>query len=330
MSKESNESNSSRSDITHGLVPNPRDWYPPPKEVDGFCEEVMEEAEAGDLAGERLEDGVWDFRVGVRHTAAGYLAFRSQALGGFYGIWQPAPSGRGPLLVHVPGYGSEMSVHPELVAEGYNVLHVNPLGYATPSGPDESKRPQGQWPVLPETARSLGRSGYRQWLTQAAAATLWALRQEQVSADRYAFFGSSQGGGGALLLASLFRDRGVRCVAADVAFLTDFPMVWQMAEHGAYQIAFGAIEQLAENHPDDVPTAWRALGLIDTISHVQRLTMPVLLTVGAQDAACPAQSVEALFDHLPGTRSYTNIAGQGHAYTPAFLHLARAWFRLYV
>ncbi len=58
--------------------------------------------------------------------------------------------------------------------------------------------------------------------------------------------------------------------------------------------------------------------------------MPVLLTAGAADGTCPPANILSLFERLPGTRSYTELAGQGHGYTQPFLHLARAWFRLYV
>ncbi|MGD2175757.1 MAG: acetylxylan esterase, partial [Candidatus Brocadiaceae bacterium] len=202
--------------------------YPAPAEVDAWCERVMRRAEAARLQVELLEDETWPFRLGVRHTGGVYLAAAAPALGRFYCFWQPCPSGRGPLLVHLPGYGSEMSAHPELVADGYNVLHVNPLGHATPQGPDESRRPDGEWPVLPETVRSLGQKGYVEWLTGASAAVLWALDREEVEAGRLGFFGTSQGGGTAMLLASTFRDRHVRAVAADLPFLVNFPLVQSM------------------------------------------------------------------------------------------------------
>ncbi len=75
---------------------------------------------------------------------------------------------------------------------------------------------------------------------------------------------------------------------------------------------------------------WRALGFVDTICHAHRLTMPVLLTAGSEDEVTPPVSVESLFDQLPGTRSYTLLAGQDHTYTMPFIHLASAWFKLYV
>ena len=307
-----------------------RAFYPTADEVDAWCATVLGRADSAALKARLLDDPPYEFRMAVRHANGRYVEWTSEKLGRFYGFWQPTPSGRGPVLFHVPGYGAEMSAHPELVADGFNVLHISPQGYATPKGPDESKRPGGTWPVLADTVLSLGRRGYADWLAQAAAAALWALGLDGVEAARFGFLGTSQGGGTALLLASIFRDHSVRAVGADVPFLTDFPLVRAMKEPGAYCLAFDPLGQLERERPADLPAAWKALGTIDTTSHAHRLTLPVLLTAGQQDAACPPPSVRSLFDKLPATRCYCELAAQGHAYTTPFVHLARAWFRLYV
>jgi pimeloyl-ACP methyl ester carboxylesterase len=91
-----------------------------------------------------------------------------------------------------------------------------------------------------------------------------------------------------------------------------------------------AFMQIAETRPDDLPAAAKAIGFIDPISHAPRLTMPTLLVAGGADKTCPPDGILSMFEALPGTRSFTEVAGQGHAYTTPFLHLARAWFRLYV
>ena len=122
------------------------------------------------------------------------------------------------------------------------------------------------------------------------------------------------------------RERGVRAAAADVTFLTNFPLALATVEPGAYGLMFEPLGQMG----DRAGEAWRALGFVDTTSHAHRLTMPVLLTAGGDDHVCPANTIQSLFEKLPGTRSYTELRGQGHAYTQPFLHLARAWFRLYV
>ena len=305
--------------------------YPTEVEIGQWCERILQRAEANAAEARRVTGETYPWSLGVRHAAPGegFLAFPSVSpfspARDFHCYWQPAPSGPAPILFHVPGYGAEMSDHPVLQADGYNVMHINPLGYATPKGP--CRADAGVWPVLPDTVASFGARGYVDWLTDAAVAVRWALAQPGVQADRFAFFGTSQGGGTALLLGSLFSRLGCRAVAADEPFLTHFPLAWERAKGSAYDIAFNPLNDL----PDDQKAkGWRALGYIDTLNHAHRLTMPVLLTSGTADGVCPEYTIQALFEKLPSTRSYTSMAGMLHGYTLPFLHLARAWFRIYV
>ena len=305
--------------------------YPTPGEVDAWCEALVARADAARVTVKPVAGCPYDFRLGVWQGQAEsrYVAFSSRGLRTFYGYWQTIPSGGpAPTLIHLPGYGAEMSAHPELVAAGYNVLHVNPLGYATPQGPAEDLRgADGAWPVLPDTAASGGKRGYRDWLRDAVVAANWVRQQPQVQPDRLAVFGTSQGGGTALLLASLLRERGIRAVAADQPFLTNFRMMEDCEEKGAYGLVFPFLETLDSKRQ---AAAWRALGFIDTASHAHRLTMPTLLTAGGVDTVCPAATIQALFAALPGTRSLTEIAGQAHGYNQPFVQLATAWFRSFV
>lgn len=307
-----------------------RDWYPTAAEVDEWCRALLRRAEGADLGVEMLDEVPWSPAGGIRHARARYVAFHSTALGRWYGIWQPCPSGRGPVLIHVPGYGAEMSTHPELTADGYNVLHISPLGYATPEGHDLSKQEGDSWPVLPETIRTFGEGGYVDWLAQAVAATLWVREQDGVESGRYGLFGTSQGGGGSLLLGSILAEDGVLAVAADVPFLTDYAWAHEEGIEGAYDLIRAPLEALAKEGPERLAAGWKALGFADTICHAHRLTMPVLLTSGRDDTTCPPETIRALFERLPGTRGYVDLAGQGHEYTVPFLTLTRAWMRLHV
>jgi len=309
----------------HG--PDAMQYYPTSQEIDHWCRDLVEEADRAPLSAELLSAAdAWPFTLGVRHHEGHCYVKFTAGEEVFYGFWQPALSGGpAPLLVHLPGYGAEMSAHPELVTAGFNVLHINPLGYNTPDGPDASKRPQGEWPVLPDTAATFGEHGYRDFLRHALLATRWAQALACVQADRLGVFGSSQGGGTALLTASLLNDRGMKAVAADVTALTNYPLVHELGVDGSY--THFALKDVTEQR---LPDAWRALGYVDTLSHAHRLTMPVLLTGAGLDTNTPIPSIRSLFDNLPGTRSYTEIAGQQHRYSPLFLQLAKAWFVAHV
>ncbi|HEU5138335.1 MAG TPA: acetylxylan esterase [Bacillales bacterium] len=298
-------------------------FYPTQKELEDWVASIWDLAKNTKCEAHILEENGFSDRLGVFHFSEEfrYVQFSPQSMDTFYGYWQPAHSTPAPLLVHVPGYGAEMSTHPALVREGYNVLHICPLGYVTPEGPDESKKENTDWPVLPNTVSSQGEKGYKNWLANCLMAIDWAMNQPEVLRDRVSFFGTSQGGGGALLLGSLYHEHGVRCVAADLPFLTHFMLADGCGAYGRASRGFRYLEEPA--------AGWKALGFIDTLSHAYRLTVPVLLTAGGKDDTCPPETIDALFNRLPGTRSLTYLKNGVHRYSNEFIPLASAWFRLY-
>ena len=113
--------------------------YPSADEVDAWTDSLWNRAGATSCDGRVLVEQGFSHNLGIRHTRGSqYVRFEPEGMDPFFGYWQPAPSDPAPLLVHVPGYGAEMSAHPDLVVQGFHVLHISPLGYSTPKGADES------------------------------------------------------------------------------------------------------------------------------------------------------------------------------------------------
>ena len=286
----------------------------------------------------------------------------------FYCIWQPSYKTQQPLLVHTPGYAGTMSLHPGLQEQGgYNILEVNPMGLNSPSGFDARKmrklseqvlirlekqfeenpnnliaslysnvRETGVPPVLLDTIDSYGERGYKDWLLCCVIAVMWAKQQKSVDSNRIAFFGTSQGGGGSLLLSSIF-SKEVKCCAADQPFLTDLvtaatetdgqhPITAQFK----YTMENGKMLVNGKEENVDLAKAWRALGFIDSLSHAHRLNIPVLLTSGSNDFTCPPICIFNLYQKLPSTRSVTDEASRGHGGHSSFHNLALAWFESYL
>ena len=296
------------------------EYYPTHNEVDKWVEFLWELSESICCNAEILCECGFTDSIDIHYAKEEftYVKFAPQEMDEFYGYWQPAMSYPAPLLVHTPGYSAAISMHPDIVFQGYNVLHINPLGYMTPTGPDDGKKRDGNWPVFEDTIISSAKEGYRYWLVNCLLAIKWALSQPEVIKERISFFGTSQGGGAALLLGSIFKDRGIRCIAADVPFLTNIPM-----------------EQLTRSKPFPCQVdnfnknIWQVLGLIDTISHVHRLNCPVLLTAGGKDENCPSDTIKSLFELLPGTCSYNFFKNLEHRASREFEYLIQAWFRMY-
>lgn len=304
-------------------IQNAMKAYPNETELEAWVQSIWELADASPCEVELVAAEAGKSILGVHHYRHEfhYVKLTPAGMEPFYAYWQPCSTQQAPLLVHVPGYSAEISMHPEFVSQGFHVLHISPLGYGTPWGFDESKRRDGDWPVLRDTVTSRAQGGYRLWLTHCVMAVRWAQSLEVAATDRLSFFGTSQGGGGALLLGSVFRGRGVRCVAADLPFLTNYPLA---GNHGSYWRVAQALQEI-----DVMEDGWKALGYIDTMSHASRLDIPVMLTAGGNDSACPPDTIEALYRQLPGTRSYTLLKDGVHRYSKEFIALASAWFRLY-
>lgn len=301
-------------------------FYPTQEELDSWVSSIWDLAVNTPVEVEVIENPILGMQshmiTGQRMWKNRMVKFSPQGMDTFYAYWQPVDNGPAPLCAHLPGYGSEMSSHPDTVAMGYNVLHISPLGFCTPEGIDEKKRDNPG--VLPATILTGAKGGYYLWFANCIMAVLWAWKQKEVIPERVSFYGTSQGGGCALLLGSLFQGKGIRCVAADEPFLCNFPLAdWK----NAYVIGKEAFDAVSKEKGEAF--AWKAIGYIDAINHAHRLDIPVLLTAGSTDEICPPANIESLFAVLPSTKSYMLISGRCHGYTPEFVHLAWAWFRLF-
>ena len=298
--------------------------YPSEADVDRWCRDIRERTDAVEVEGTLLSDSrvTESFGNGPNALVSQYVRFTANdGRRTFYGYWQPAYNTPAPLLINLPGYGGSITMHPQIADLGYHILHVSPLGYVTPEKTrDELALPDGNWPVLPNTAAGIP-GGYGDWLSDCLLAIRWAQARPEVLPRRLSLFGTSQGGGGSLLLASILGPERVRCVCADLPFLTDFP------GSGLEGDAYSLLQPIY----DAVPAAdfWMRLGYVDTVSHAHRLTMPVLLSAGGEDATCPPRTVERLFQSLSGTRQYTYLEHQEHTHSRSSMYLFSAWLRLY-
>lgn len=305
---------------------DPKAYYPTPQEVDAWLDEIWQAAK--ELTFTVREEPCPETLTGPFQAmgADRYLRFEQPDGSYFYAVYQPALGGPAPLAVHVPGYGSEISLHPEIQAQGFSVLHVQPMGYMDPvkRNMDKWDKTIDTWPVLPDTMRTFGQGGYKTFLTQCAAMIFYAWTLPGVLPDRVSFFGTSQGGGGSMLLGSLFSGRGCRCVAADEPFLTNYPV---SLLRGAYAVLGRAIEDMEK--AGTLEKGWKGLGYADSLSHAHRLTMPVLLTSGTADTVCPPDTIEPLFPLLTGTKCYMSTLDMVHGHNREFTLMAACWLRMH-
>ena len=296
--------------------------YPTAAEVDLWSEHLLRKSCDMEVTGTFTGDNpiAHEFGNGPNSLVNRFVRFEAGNGHVFWGYWQPAMKQPAPLLINLPGYGGYISMHPQINDDNYNILHISPLGYISPDGARmELAMEDGNWPVLPNTALGLP-GGYEDWLLDCLLAIRWAKEQPGVLAGRLSLYGTSQGGGGSLLLASLLRDQ-VRCVCADLPFLTAFPMTGLSGEaYGLLKEAYSSVEE---------SLFWNRLGYIDTVSHSHRLTMPVMLSAGGKDIVCPPATIEYLFARLPGSKQYTYLENNVHTHSRQSMPLFRCWLDLH-
>ena len=296
--------------------------YPAPAQVDAWVEGLYQKSLSLSVTGTFTDHNpiIHSFGNGPNTLVNRFVRFETGSGHIFWGYWQPSLKDPAPLLINLPGYGGYISTHPQISDDNYNILHISPLGYVSPVGADmEHAMPDGNWPVLHNTAMGYS-GGYEDWLLDCLLAIRWAKEQPQVLADRLSLYGTSQGGGGALLLASILNNQ-VSCVCADLPFLTAFPMSGLRGEaYGILQPAYAAVEE---------SVFWNRLGYVDTVSHSHRLTMPVMLSAGGKDIVCPPSTIAYLFDRLPGTKQYTYLEDTFHTHSRQSMILFRSCLALH-
>lgn len=315
--------------------------YPTPDELDRYWAKAAAEVPADPQPTERRLLSAAPKSVPYdRHVQTEWLQFRGVDDAPFWCAWQRSSNrGASKTLIHLPGYGTEVSLHPFFCHEGYHVLHINPRGYCGPDGIDNAAwRTSDGWPdVMIHNLAEPDRYGYRAWIQDGLIAVRWILRQMEANAaepgvlkNPLGFYGTSQGGGGALVLASVSQEIGatVGAVAADEPFLTGFELAYAKSDRGAYTRVLQDID--AEKDEQRRAQMARSIGVIDSHSHAHRMRYPVLLTAGGSDKTCPVDTIEALYRKLPATRSITVYEGMLHGHTFGFLRLAHAWFDLYL
>ncbi len=298
------------------------DYYPSKEEIDLFASALLQKSVKTEYSVEVSEYNpiCHAFGNGPNALENRYYIFTLSNGHRFCIYWQSAMKSPAPLLINLPGYGGYISMHPQISDAGYHIMHISPLGYVTPSGAHmELAIEDGNWPVLHNTAKGLP-GGYEDWLLDCLVAIRWASDRQDVLSERISLFGTSQGGGGSLLLASVLQKK-IACVCADLPFLTAFPMSNLAGD------AYGILQKAYKEMPEK--EFWHNLGYFDTTSHAHRLTMPVMLSSGGRDIVCPPKTIEYLFELLPGTKQYSFLSENVHTHSRQSMFLFRCWLDLF-
>ena len=117
-------------DLQTVMLQEARKAYPSHEEVDQWAEQLLRQSETVAIHAEFVDycPITVPFGNSPNTLVNKYVKFTaSDNRQTFYGYWQPAIRTPAPLLINLPGYGSSISMHPQLGDQGFHILHIFPL-----------------------------------------------------------------------------------------------------------------------------------------------------------------------------------------------------------
>lgn len=286
-----------------------------PDDFDEFWNEAAEEAKAAPLDLHRSLRN--DFELsGFQVEAVRFRGVNGDSLSG----WFACPEGgrRLPGFIWVPPYGRE-SLLPNAYGtrEGFASLSFNFHG--------ETAFHQEKY----VTARGYFANGaespetwiFRTMLQNAIVATRILQAQVEVDEDRVAAMGMSQGGGIAIWLGAWCPI--IRAVCADMPFLGAMP---KTLIRNAHRYPMKELIDFAGTMPLGMERLHNTLAYYDTVNMATRCGVPTHVTMGLKDPSCRPDTVQAIFEALPG-RKMLRQYDWGHDWHPDMVENNAAWLR---
>ena len=222
-----------------------------------------------------------------------------------------------PAIVTAPGYGgTQQGIMLSECMRGYAILQVYPRDQGESAalwkidGPDKLTwhldQPEGAY--------------YQGAYADVIRGIDFLVSRSDIDHDRIGLAGTSQGGGIVLAVAAL--DSRIKVVAAHVPFLCDM--------RAASQIPHALVNDLLTRSGHDREKALTTLDYFDPLQLAPDLHAPVLLSAGGKDPTCPAPTIRAVFDRLPGVKSLMVYPDLPHTSCAAFYNLSWHWLDLYL
>jgi cephalosporin-C deacetylase len=141
------------------------------------------------------------------------------------------------------------------------------------------------------------------------------VTRPDIDRDRVAIAGTSQGGGIALAVASL--DTRLKAVVALLPFLCDM--------RRAARTDGALVKKLLDQAGFNDEAHLRTLDYFDPLQLVSTLRAPALLSSGGRDTVCPADTIRAVFDRIPGVKSLFHDPELPHTSSETFYGLMWQW-----
>jgi len=237
--------------------------------------------------------------------------------------WFAFPQGarRAPAFLWLPPYGRESLLPNEYgTRAGFASMSFNFFGH-TAFHQERYVRERGYFAegaAAPETWI------FRTMIQHALLALRVLQSQIEVDEDNIGSMGLSQGGGMSIWLGAL--SPIVKVVCADLPFLG---AMQHALSKSVYRYPLKELVDFMDTIPVGRETVLHTISYFDTMNTATQCAVPTQLSLGLKDPATRPDSVEAIFNALPGTKRLIEY-DSGHDWHPEMIENNRSWLLKYL
>ncbi len=263
--------------------------------------------------------------IGAKVYEVFYDGWRGARISGWYLL--PDRPGPFPTLVQYHGYsGSKGEVYSYLMwaLQGYAVLAVDVRGQSGNSN-DPGQYTGGHvsgW--MTQGILDPQEYYYRGVYMDCVRAIDFVCSRPEVDAQRIGIMGVSQGGGLTLAVAAL--DQRPILAMPEVPYLCHYRRALEIAMRMPYL----EIANYMRRWPKREPQVWRTLSYFDNLNLADRITCPVLMTVGLQDDICPPSTVYAVYNKIKAPKQIEVYPYHNHECVEAHWETKLTWAHHYL
>lgn len=285
-----------------------------PDDFDAFWAEAWQEAKSAALDYRRTPaEGVscpFDHRVDLVE----FRGVHGETLHGWFAY--PEGARRIESFAWIPPYGRE-SVLPNRYGtrDGFCSISLNFHGHEA-FHQEKYDRARG---YFSEGAEDPANWIFRTMFQNACLAVRVLQAQTEVDEDRIGAMGLSQGGGISIWLGAFCPI--VKAVCADFPFLAS---IRQTLGNQIYRYPLKELSDYMDSIPLGRERVFNTLTYYDTTHVATRCQVPTQVSYGKRDPAVRPESVEAVYNALPGLKNLLIYEG-GHDWDPAMVEANRHW-----
>ena len=193
-----------------------------------------------------------------------------------------------PAIIQVPGYLMDPRIPKAVAKRGYAAFSACPRGKVG----SRSQFNPGYPNLLTHNIMDRNTYSYRGFYVDVWRIVDFLIGRDEVDSKRIGVDGHSQGGGLSVLTAAMRPE--IAAASSGAPYLCGFMDSIELTHTYPYQ----EITDYLRVHPEHADAVEETLAYFDGINFADKITCPIIVSVGLQDNVCPPETGYALFNRI--------------------------------